>query len=88
LSYWISPGYDPFSLGGPFETYELFIYLVFQCFFFSGRGELRVIETLDTESVDKGARLYLSPITSKFQCLLHHLQGDLLKNYMLFVMLM
>jgi hypothetical protein len=39
-----------------FETYEPFISLIFQ--FFSGHGELWKTETVDTESVDTGARLY------------------------------
>jgi prepilin signal peptidase PulO-like enzyme (type II secretory pathway) len=34
-----------------------FISLVFQFFF--GRGELRITETVDTESVDMGARVYI-----------------------------
>jgi hypothetical protein len=53
--FWISPCYDPFSLGACFETYELFISLISK--FFLGRGELRITETADTESVDTGARL-------------------------------
>jgi hypothetical protein len=57
LGCWISPRYGPFSLSGRFETYEPFISLIFQ--FFSGRGEMRIIETADTESADMGARLYL-----------------------------
>jgi hypothetical protein len=32
LGCWISPCYGPFSLGGCFETYEPFIYLIFKCF--------------------------------------------------------
>jgi hypothetical protein len=32
LSCWISPCYGPFSLGGCFETYEPFIYLIFEFF--------------------------------------------------------
>jgi hypothetical protein len=38
---WISPCYSPFSLGARFETYELFISLIFQ--FFSGHGEPRIL---------------------------------------------
>jgi hypothetical protein len=40
----------PFSLGGRFESYEPFIYLIFN--FFSGRGKPRI-----NEAVDTGARL-------------------------------
>jgi hypothetical protein len=29
LGCWISPFYGPFSLGARFETYKLFIYLIF-----------------------------------------------------------
>jgi hypothetical protein len=36
-----------------FETYDLFISLIFQ--FFSGRGKPQITETSDTESVDTGA---------------------------------
>jgi hypothetical protein len=32
LGCWISPRYGPFSLGARFETYEPFIYLIFQFF--------------------------------------------------------
>jgi hypothetical protein len=56
LGCWISPCYGPFSLGGRFDTYEPFISLIFQVFF-SGRGEPRITETADTESVNTGARL-------------------------------
>jgi hypothetical protein len=38
LGYWISPCYGPFSLGGRFETYEPFIYLIFIFFFLGGGG--------------------------------------------------
>jgi hypothetical protein len=57
LGCWISPCYNPFSLAGRFETYEpsTRIYLIFK--FFSGRGEPRITETADTESVDTGAQL-------------------------------
>jgi hypothetical protein len=41
---WISPCYSPFSLGGCFETYELFTSLIFQ--FFGGRGKPRITETV------------------------------------------
>jgi hypothetical protein len=44
-------------LGTRFETYELFISLIFK--FFSGRGTPRITETADTESADMGARLYM-----------------------------
>jgi hypothetical protein len=37
----ISPYDGPFSIGGPFETYEPFISLIF--LFFSGRGKLRIL---------------------------------------------
>jgi hypothetical protein len=53
----ISPCYGPFSLGRHFEIYELFISLIFQ--FFSDCGEPRVTETMDTESMDTGAQLWL-----------------------------
>jgi hypothetical protein len=32
LGCWILPSYGPFLLGGRFETYETFIYLIFQFF--------------------------------------------------------
>jgi hypothetical protein len=41
LGCWISPCYGPFSLGVRFETYELFISLIFK--FFSGRGKPRLL---------------------------------------------
>jgi hypothetical protein len=50
--------FSPLSFGGRFVTYEPFISLIFQLFF-SGRGEPRITETADTESVDTGARLYM-----------------------------
>jgi hypothetical protein len=53
LGCWISPCYSPFLLGACFETYEPFISLIFQ--FFLGHGELRMTETMDTESEDTGA---------------------------------
>jgi hypothetical protein len=53
-----SPRYGPFSLGARFENYKPFISLIF--FFFSDRVKPRITETADTESVDTGARLYLS----------------------------
>jgi hypothetical protein len=37
-----SPCYVPFLLGRCFETYEPFIYFIF-LFFFSGRGEPRIL---------------------------------------------
>jgi hypothetical protein len=37
LACWISPRYGPFSLGAGFETYEQFISLIFQIFFFGQR---------------------------------------------------
>jgi hypothetical protein len=43
-------------LGACFETYELFISLIFQLIF--GRGKPRITETMDTESADMGALLY------------------------------
>jgi hypothetical protein len=52
---WISPYCGPFSLGGRFETYEPFIYLIIR--FFSGRDKPRLNETADTELVGTGARL-------------------------------
>jgi hypothetical protein len=52
LGCWISLCYGPFSRGGRFETYEEFIYLLFQ--FFSGRGKPWITETVDTEKVDTG----------------------------------
>jgi hypothetical protein len=48
----------PFSLGARFETYEPFISLIFP-FSFSGRGKPQINETADTESADKGGRLFL-----------------------------
>jgi hypothetical protein len=56
LGCWISPCYGPFSLGARFETYEPFIYLIFN--FLSGGGKQQVTETEDTESVNTVARLY------------------------------
>jgi hypothetical protein len=53
----MSPYYGPFLLGARFETYEPFIYLIFN--FFSGRGKSLITDTADTESVDTAARLYL-----------------------------
>jgi hypothetical protein len=47
VKYWtrfcccISPFYDPFSLGARIETYETFIYLIFQIFL--GRGNPRIL---------------------------------------------
>jgi hypothetical protein len=52
---WISPCYGPFSLGARFETYEPFIFLIFQIF-----GPR---QTADTESADTGVRLYMSFIS-------------------------
>jgi hypothetical protein len=40
LGFWISPCYGRFPLSGRFETYEPFIFLVFQLF--SGRRETRL----------------------------------------------
>jgi hypothetical protein len=40
-----------------FEAYATFTFLIFQ-FSFSGRGEPRITETTDIESVDTGTRLY------------------------------
>jgi hypothetical protein len=57
LGCWISPCYGPFSLGGRFETYEPFIYLIFN--FFSGRGKPRI-----TLSVGTGAHLYVVTVAS------------------------
>jgi hypothetical protein len=54
---WISPCYDPFSLGAHFKTYEPIISLIFP--FFSDGGKPRITETADTELVDTGAQLYL-----------------------------
>jgi hypothetical protein len=56
LGRWISPCYGLFSLGARFETYEPFIYLIFN--FWWGRGKPQITETADTESADTGARLY------------------------------
>jgi hypothetical protein len=53
LDCWISLCYGPFSLGEWFETYELFIALIFN--FFSGRGKPRITQTVGTESADMGA---------------------------------
>jgi hypothetical protein len=52
LGCWISPCYGLFSLGARFDTYELFISLIFK--FFGGHGKLRITETKDTESADAG----------------------------------
>ena len=54
LGCWISPCYGLFSLGARFETNELFISLIFQNFFFSGRGQPRI-----TESANTAVLLYL-----------------------------
>ena len=43
-------------LGRLFETYEMFISLIFQ--FFSDRGKSWIAETADNESADTGVRLY------------------------------
>jgi hypothetical protein len=51
LGCWISPVYDPFSLGGRFETYEPIISLIFQFFFSCGKPRV-------TQTADMGARLY------------------------------
>jgi hypothetical protein len=61
LGFWISPYYGLFSLGWHFETYELFMSLIFQ--FLGGHGEMWVTETTDTESADTGALLYLTQQT-------------------------
>jgi hypothetical protein len=47
----------PFLAWRRFETYEPFIYLIFNIF--SGRGKSRIRESADTESVDTGASLYI-----------------------------
>jgi hypothetical protein len=44
-------------IGRFFETYKQFISLVSQ--FFSGYGEPWITETMDTDSKDKGAHLYI-----------------------------
>jgi hypothetical protein len=46
----------PVLFWGHLGTYKPFISLIFQ--FFSGRGEPRISETKDTESMDTRARLY------------------------------
>jgi hypothetical protein len=56
LGCWISPRYSLFSLGTRFETYEMLISLKF--LHFSGRSKLQITETMDTETVDTGARPY------------------------------
>jgi hypothetical protein len=56
LGCWISSRYDPFSRGGRFETYEPFISF---SNLYSGRGETRITENADIESVDTRARLYI-----------------------------
>jgi hypothetical protein len=53
LSCWISPCHGLFLLDTHFETYKPFTSLIFQ--FFSGWGKLKIIETVDTESMDMGA---------------------------------
>jgi hypothetical protein len=50
LGCWISPCYSPFLLGARFDTYELFIFLIF-----SGPQQTTVTETVDTESAYTGA---------------------------------
>jgi hypothetical protein len=45
----------PLSLGALFETYEPFSSLILKKKI-SGRGKPRITETVDTESVDTGAR--------------------------------
>jgi hypothetical protein len=62
LGCWISPCYGPFSFGGRFETYGLFVSSILQ--FFSGRGEPRITETADTESA--GMEAHLSNLTFLF----------------------
>jgi hypothetical protein len=57
LGCWVSPFYSPFSPGVHFETYELFISLIFN--FFSGHGKLQIGETTGTESADTGAHQYM-----------------------------
>jgi hypothetical protein len=56
LGCWISPRYDPFSLGVRFKTYEPFISFIFQIF--SGCDKPQIIETVDIESMDMGVCLY------------------------------
>ena len=62
LGCWISPRYDPFSLGARFEIYEPFISLIFQPFF-SGRGQPWITETSDTESAETAVHLYWEILT-------------------------
>jgi hypothetical protein len=50
LGCWISPCYGPISLGVHYETYELFISLIFK--FFYGP---QITETVDNVSADTGA---------------------------------
>jgi hypothetical protein len=53
LSYWISPCYGPFSIEKRFETYESSFSLIFHFF-------VRAAVNRRTESLDKGARLYIN----------------------------
>jgi hypothetical protein len=55
LGCWISPYYGSFLFGVRFETYELFISLIFH--FFLGPWSIA-----DIESVDMGAQLWLKEI--------------------------
>jgi hypothetical protein len=48
--------FTPRSRLALFETYELFIYLIFQ--FFSDHGKMLINKTVDIESIGTGARLY------------------------------
>jgi hypothetical protein len=57
LGHWILPCYSQFSFGTRFETYGPFISLILN--FLGGHGKPWLTETVDTESVDKGAHQYL-----------------------------
>jgi hypothetical protein len=63
---WISPCYGPLSLGAHFETYELFLSLIFT--FFLGRTKPWITEIVDTGSVEWGACLYMRVVSLAIQC--------------------
>jgi hypothetical protein len=64
FSCWISPCYGSFSLGVRFDSYELFISLIFNFVF-------RLQYTADTESTDMEAHLYLFHPLSIIPPILH-----------------
>jgi hypothetical protein len=64
LGCWISPCYGLFSLGVHFETYELFISLIFN--FFLYHGKLQTTETADSESVYMGTDCTVTAVQSVY----------------------